>query len=66
MALLNVVITYSATWQGIAVERWGYPLTLAVDSGAGLICIALLPLMAVRKGRAIASAGEAIPEAVRP
>jgi PAT family beta-lactamase induction signal transducer AmpG len=46
MALLNLVISYSATWQGIAVERWGYPVTLALDAAVGLVPIALLPLMA--------------------
>jgi len=44
MALLNVVITYSAFWQGRAIEVWGYPATLAIDAAAGLICILLLPL----------------------
>lgn len=45
MALCNLVITYSATWQGFAIERWGYPLTLTIDGVAGLVCIALLPLL---------------------
>ena len=45
MALLNLVIAYTANWQGWAVERWGYPVTLAADAGAGLLCIALFPLM---------------------
>ena len=47
MALLNLVITYSATWQGKALELWGYPVTLTIDSVAGLLCIGLLPLMTV-------------------
>src|SRR5580765_5023187 len=29
MAMSNLVITYSAWWQGQAITRWGYPLTLA-------------------------------------
>ncbi len=45
MALLNVVIWYSAIWQGRAIEAWGYPATLMLDAGAGLVCIWLLPLM---------------------
>lgn len=46
MALSNLVISYSATWQGFAVEHWGYPITLTVDSITGLICLLLLPFMA--------------------
>ncbi|MCC6415181.1 MAG: MFS transporter [Opitutaceae bacterium] len=48
MALCNLVITYSATWQGFAIERWGYPITLTIDGVAGLVCIALLPLLKPR------------------
>ena len=67
MALLNFVISYSATWQGAAVERWGYPTTLAIDAGAGLLCIALLPLMSLsRRERAGMPPPSAIPEAVQP
>jgi len=45
MALSNLVITYTAWWQGQAIVRWGYPLTLAVDAAAGLVVLLLLPLM---------------------
>jgi PAT family beta-lactamase induction signal transducer AmpG len=45
MAMLNFVISYSANWQGRAVERWGYPTTLVIDSVIGLVCIGFLPLM---------------------
>jgi MFS family permease len=45
MALLNLVISYSAFWQGRAIEAWGYPATLAMDAGVGMVCIAFLPLM---------------------
>ncbi len=31
MAMTNLVYSYSAVWQGHAVERWGYPVTLALD-----------------------------------
>jgi PAT family beta-lactamase induction signal transducer AmpG len=48
MALLNLVISYSATWQGWSVERWGYPLTLTLDSLLGLVSLTLLPLMSAR------------------
>ncbi len=45
MALMNVAIAYTATWQGLAIEAWGYPVTLAVDAGFGLLGLALLPWM---------------------
>jgi MFS family permease len=45
MALLNFVIQYSARWQGVAIERWGYPTTLAVDGTVGLLSMALLPFI---------------------
>jgi len=45
MALLNLCISYSAWWQGIAVERFGYPLTLLADCVFGLSALVLLPLM---------------------
>ena len=45
MAFLNLVIWYSAIWQGRAIEAWGYPATLMLDAVAGLLCISLLPLM---------------------
>lgn len=48
MAIFNFVISYSATWQGLSSVRWGYPLTLLIDSVAGLICLALLPFLKPR------------------
>ncbi|HEY2954972.1 MAG TPA: MFS transporter [Candidatus Eisenbacteria bacterium] len=66
MALLNFVTSYSATWQGWAVERWGYPLTLAADSVAGLLCIALLPLMSPAAKRGTPPVGAMVPEAIEP
>lgn len=45
MALLNAVISYSAKWQGAAVEKWGYPITLLMDALFGLLCLAFLPFM---------------------
>ena len=65
MAMLNVVISYSATWQGWAVERWGYPVTLTIDSVAGLVVIALLPLMAPAK-KAAQPVGTMVPETIGP
>ena len=45
MSLLNVTIWYSATWQGWAIEKYGYPKTLTADAVFGVCCIALLPLV---------------------
>ncbi len=45
MALLNLGIAISARWQGWAVERVGYPLTLVIDAGVGLLCLVFLGLM---------------------
>jgi PAT family beta-lactamase induction signal transducer AmpG len=50
MALLNLTISYSAMWQGIAIEAWGYPKTLLVDAIFGIACLALLPFMSRRAG----------------
>ncbi len=52
MAMLNLVIWYSAIWQGRAIEAWGYPATLTLDAAAGLVCIFLLPLMKKRTAAA--------------
>lgn len=43
MALMNLAIAYSASWQGIAIEAWGYPTTLLVDAVLGLACLLFLP-----------------------
>ena len=45
MALLNLCVSYTSTWQGYAVEHIGYPMTLVVDSVVGLFGLLLLPLM---------------------
>ena len=45
MALLNLGISYSATWQGWSVDRYGYPLTLLADAFIGLVCLILLAAM---------------------
>ena len=66
MALLNVVISYSATWQGRAVELWGYPRTLTVDALAGLLCIPLLPLMAPARKKQAPPVGAMVPEVIEP
>jgi MFS transporter, PAT family, beta-lactamase induction signal transducer AmpG len=43
MALLNMSIAYSATWQGVAIEALGYPKTMLIDAVVGLACLAVLP-----------------------
>ncbi|MEO1997614.1 MAG: MFS transporter [Planctomycetaceae bacterium] len=50
MALLNLTISYSASWQGWAIDRWGYPTTLTADACLGLLSLVLLPFL----GRAAA------------
>ncbi|MEO7244526.1 MAG: hypothetical protein ABIX12_05190, partial [Rubrivivax sp.] len=45
MALMNLAIAYSATWQGIAAEAIGYPKTLLIDALIGLLCLALIPML---------------------
>jgi len=45
MAMMNLAIAYSATWQGIAIEALGYPKTLLIDAIAGLLCLAVLPFI---------------------
>ena len=45
MALMNLAISYSATWQGSAVVRWGYPVTLLLDAAFGMVCLLCLPFM---------------------
>lgn len=45
MAMSNLVYSYSAVWQGHAVERWGYPITLALDCAVGLVGLVFLALM---------------------
>lgn len=49
MACMNFVIAYSARWQGLAIERFGYPITLTADGIAGVLGLALLPFMTLRK-----------------
>ena len=39
MAMMNLAIAIAASWQGVAVEAWGYPVTLLVDAITGLACL---------------------------
>jgi MFS transporter, PAT family, beta-lactamase induction signal transducer AmpG len=45
MAMMNLAISITASWQGVAVEAWGYPVTLLIDALIGPLSIALLPAM---------------------
>ena len=51
MALMNLAISYSATWQGIAIEAWGYPTTMLVDGITGLLCLLMLPWLKRMDGK---------------
>jgi PAT family beta-lactamase induction signal transducer AmpG len=55
MALLNLCISYTAWWQGHAVESLGYPLTLVLDCVFGMSALLLLPLMRPRRTPATAT-----------
>jgi PAT family beta-lactamase induction signal transducer AmpG len=71
MAMLNLVIVYTSSWQGFAIAHWGYPTTLTLDASLGMVGIALLPFLKVQKREGtLAEAGippgSAIPEAVSP
>jgi MFS transporter, PAT family, beta-lactamase induction signal transducer AmpG len=55
MALLNLCISYTAWWQGHAVEALGYPLTLVLDCVFGMSALLLLPLMRPRRTPATAT-----------
>ncbi|MDM4766215.1 MFS transporter [Pelomonas sp. SE-A7] len=45
MAMQNLAISIAASWQGIAVEAWGYPTTLLVDAITGAMGLLLLPAL---------------------
>jgi PAT family beta-lactamase induction signal transducer AmpG len=57
MAMSNLAIAFAATWQGVAIERLGYPVTLLIDALFGMAGIALLPWMT----RVVSGASAAVP-----
>lgn len=59
MAMMNLGTSVAAWWQGVAVERWGYPTTLAIDASVGLLCLLTLPFV----GGAASHPGGRTPEA---
>ncbi len=50
MAMMNLAIAYSATWQGLSAEALGYPRTLFIDACVGLLTLLLLPLLRPSQG----------------
>lgn len=48
MAMANLAIAYSATWQGVSAEALGYPKTLLIDAALGLASLSLLPMLTAR------------------
>ena len=55
MAMMNLAISYSATWQGIAIEAWGYPTTMLVDAVFGLSGLLLVPFVKPAAGGFVAN-----------
>lgn len=45
MAMMNLAIAFAASWQGVAIEAWGYQVTLLIDALTGPLCVLLLPAM---------------------
>lgn len=45
MAVSNLAIAVSATWQGQAIEAFGYPITLLMDALVGLVVILTVPML---------------------
>ena len=45
MAMMNLAIAFASTWQGVAIEAWGYPTTLLADAIVGPLCVLLLPAL---------------------
>ena len=70
MAMLNLTISYTAIWQGWAIEKLGYPATLTLDAALGMIGVILLPFLKPKpRTKSFAEEidpGSAIPEGVSP
>lgn len=49
MAVMNLVLSWSAAWQGYAAERFGYPIALTLDATIGLVCLIALPFITPSK-----------------
>ena len=55
MAMMNLAISYSASWQGIAIEAWGYPMTMLVDAILGVVGLLLVPFVKPAAGGFVAN-----------
>ena len=65
MALMNLAIAYSSTWQGIAIEAWGYPRTMLFDAIFGMACVVLIPFMKRLPGGDRSATDDAAPTRAR-
>jgi len=45
MAMQNIVLSYTAMWQGEAITRFGYAGCLLIDCGVGVVVLAVLPFL---------------------
>jgi MFS transporter, PAT family, beta-lactamase induction signal transducer AmpG len=48
MAMQNIVLSYTAMWQGEAISQFGYAGCLLIDCGIGLVVLVLLPFLKLR------------------
>jgi len=55
MAGTNFVISYSARWQGAAIDQYGYTITLLMDVAIGLLSLSVLWAMGSAPKRASAT-----------
>jgi MFS family permease len=49
MALINLTVVFSSSWQGWCVEKFGYPPALAFDAMLGMVSLPLLLFMSRQK-----------------
>jgi PAT family beta-lactamase induction signal transducer AmpG len=64
MALRNLTISYTNTWQGAAVDAWGYSVLLYADAAIAIIPILVIPFLVGRKAKETPpSLGAPLPEA---
>ena len=63
MALRNLTISYTSSWQGYAVDAWGYSTVFYLDSALVILPILVIPFLKQRKVTETApSAGAPLPE----
>lgn len=48
MAMQNIVLSYTAMWQGEAISEFGYAGCLLIDCGVGSVVLVLLPFLKLR------------------